>query len=207
MNVMMLGLTLVFLTACGTVENNKEDKRLTGAEGLEVLSGDAESEKDLNNAGLSAATDFYGTLIPIYRKYNQGAKDHLATNNASEANHLGYQLEYQRVGGLTVPHQYSVGKFYSPGRAPIYRCRHNTSGKHFVSRQHSCEGQVNEGRLGYVLVTGNKRYTKNIIYRCQKITNNPADVDYLITNYRWECTANGYTQPSVLGWEISRDAL
>ncbi|NRA68657.1 MAG: hypothetical protein HRU19_29495 [Pseudobacteriovorax sp.] len=123
----------------------------------------------------------------LFAKRNASLQDGLWGRDRDEAAGLGYRNV----------EQFKLATFGSPGRVPLYRCRINSNGKHFISRSTGCEGQTREGFLGYVETQNPKRRASDIIYRCRSNAG-----EYKITNSSLSC-GQSWTVEGVLGWEFN----
>lgn len=130
----------------------------------------------------AAASDF----VPVYRFYKY--PQHFMTRSYSEAAGAGFTFE--TTG-------FRLFKTGGSGRAPLYRCYNPGNRDHFASRQSNCEGQNQEGVLGYVATGPGGGLVK--LYRFFRANT----ADHLITVNYSEGANNGYAYEGELGYAAS----
>jgi hypothetical protein len=122
-------------------------------------------------------------MTSVYRFL--GNQDHLMTLDPNEGYRAGYRYE-----GIA----FQTFSFPTAGvpKAPIYRC-YVYGSAHFVSRDPNCEGQIQEGSLGYVAVQPSYEAQRELV-RCT------GGADHLATGNVQECYNAGYRIEGVLGY-------
>lgn len=122
-----------------------------------------------------------GGEINVYRLFN--GRDHMLSLDPTEAQGLGYHSEGVVFRSFPQPDIDSV---------ELFRCS-APGGGHFASLDPSCEGQNQEGSLGF-LDNRQSRAAHREVVRC----NNGSD--HLITMNRNECYRNRYRIEAILGY-------
>lgn len=122
----------------------------------------------------------YGQLLPIYRSFT--GQSHFWSLDPNEGARAGFHFE--GVGFQTFANQ-------GYNTAPIFRCF--TGATHFISRDAFCEGQRQEGGLGFVAQAPSPQ-TPNALTRCYN------GRSHLITANVQECYNAGYGVEGVLGY-------
>jgi hypothetical protein len=126
-----------------------------------------------------------GSRIPIFR-FRQNSQ-HFYTVNYLEGSNAGLQPE-QIASALYTGN--------GPGSIGLYRCYNSSNGDHFISTSSACEGQTQEGLMGYAYTTAGAG--RRALYRFYKAS----IADHLITVDFSEGTNNGYTSEGILGYVI-----
>jgi hypothetical protein len=122
----------------------------------------------------------YDRLQTLYRLYN--GSDHMMSLSTNEGAYQGYRVE----GSLQV--------FADPGRtrSTLFRCF--TGVGHFASTDVTCEGQQNDGPLGFIEPVQTRQANRSL-YRCSG-----RNGDHLITADVNECYRAQYRVEFVLGF-------
>lgn len=119
--------------------------------------------------------------INVYRLFN--GKDHMLSLDPTEAQDLGYRYEGIAFQSFAQPDIDS---------AELFRCFQPGFG-HFASLDPYCEGQNQEGSLGF-LDRRQSRAAHREVVRCYNGS------DHLITMNRGECYRNHYRIEAILGY-------
>lgn len=117
--------------------------------------------------------------VPVYRSYNAVLGDHLFSLDPNEGPRAGWSSEGQ---GFSVWND----RYNDEHARPLFRCRIDGSGRHFLSNDDKCEGHVVESRLGWI--RDNDTDLTVQLVRCR----NKAGTDHLTTRSPRECNAAGY---------------
>jgi len=126
--------------------------------------------------------DERGYLRNVYRFFN--GKDHFLTVDENEGYRAGYRGE-----GIA----FQTFARRERGLVPLFRCYTPQSGDHFASQDFGCEGNTQEGILGYVAAESD-RWAPREVVRCYN------GRDHLITTNPRECQMNRYRIEGVLGY-------
>jgi hypothetical protein len=121
-----------------------------------------------------------GGFVQVHRFFT--GRDHLYTTNIYEGQQFGFQ--YDGVG-------FNLAQNAGPNLAPVFRCF--TGSSHFVSRDGNCEGQRNEGLLGFVSASPSPQMP-TALTRCFN------GISHLITTNAQECYQAGYHVEGTLGF-------
>jgi hypothetical protein len=120
--------------------------------------------------------------VPIFTGNNSAIGDHLQGLTDGEG-----APAYEPQGIW-----FRVFAVNSPERAPLFRCRIDSNGHHFLSTDGNCEGGIVEGPIGFVSTTMGAGLVALI--RCR------ASVDHVSMLDRGGCNAAGYDVESVQGY-------
>ncbi|WP_145169869.1 MULTISPECIES: hypothetical protein [unclassified Sphingobium] len=138
-----------------------------------------------NNRNYVGVVKADGTQIPVFR-FQQNWR-HFYTVDYLEGSNAGLQPEWIA---------FSLYPGGGSGLIALYRCYQSGSDDHFVSMSSTCEGQVQEGLMGYAHTTPGPG--RRALYRFYKAS----IADHLITVDSSEGTSNGYTSEGILGYVI-----
>ncbi|WP_146029824.1 hypothetical protein [Erythrobacter sp. SAORIC-644] len=124
-----------------------------------------------------------GNMVPVYRFHK--APKHFMTRSYSEGASEGFTFE--TTGFRLFPSN-------AVGRRALYRCHNVASSDHFISKNSNCEGQNDEGIIGYAATAQSSGLYP--LYRFYR-----ADIaNHLITVNYSEGSQGGYTYESILGY-------
>lgn len=96
----------------------------------------------LADAGMAQTVSVNAQFNIVHRSYNTRNPDHLYSLDAQEGPRAGFRAEPSGDFALST---YQFREF----SRPVYRCRMANAVGHFLSSDSTCEGQIQEGFLGY----------------------------------------------------------
>ncbi|WP_158246615.1 Calx-beta domain-containing protein [Erythrobacter sp. SAORIC-644] len=168
--------TITVLTISDTAAESNEAMRV-------VLSNPSANTVVTANSGVGTINNVAANdMIPIYRFYKY--PKYFLTKSYSEG--AGSGFTYQSVG-------FNTYRINASGRRALYRCLNPQTG-HFVSIQSTCEGQNQEGTLGYAANASAPNLVP--LYRFYNVST----ASHLITVNYAEGSSGGFSYEGVLGY-------
>ncbi|MEM7181654.1 MAG: RICIN domain-containing protein [Spirochaetota bacterium] len=176
-------LTGLMLMNCvnGNNQNNLSKEATLALEKLATGGSVGSSDSTASNLSVNASRVDTSTYTRVYRLFN--GRDHMASHIPGES---GFGTE---------------GSWYyyrnrEPSSRALYRCL-ATWGDHFVSHDPNCEGQIKEGRLGYLLQKDPNDGRHVPLHRCMA-------GDHFVSQ---SSNCEGYTRGFVFGYAVAVDKV
>ncbi|MEM7182989.1 MAG: discoidin domain-containing protein [Spirochaetota bacterium] len=130
----LIGLILMNC-ANGNSQNNLSKEATLALEKLATGGSADSSDSTASNLSVNASRVDTSTYTRVYRLFN--GRDHMASHIPGES-------------GFGTEGSWYYYRNQQPSSKALYRCL-ATWGDHFVSHDPNCEGQIKEGKLGYLL--------------------------------------------------------